>query len=148
MRNYQILNTRDVKKIYKQIEEQFGIKEKLDLGFLKNNKDKIFLISKALDQIELEKMKTNRIGMYFGKLEKNGFRPSIEGSQMIKAKKNIVSLNSKEIEEWMKGEDIESKTKEEGPYVLIQHDKDIFGCGRLKDGKIHNMVPKERQLKI
>jgi len=148
MRNYQILNSRDMKKIYKQIEEQFGVKEKLDFGFLKNNKEKVFLISKALDQVELGRMKTNRIGMYFGKQEKNGFRPSIEGSQTIKAKKNVVELNSKEIEQWMKGEDIEFETKEEGPYVLIKYEKDIYGCGRLKDGKIHNMVPKERHLKI
>ncbi len=147
MRRYEILNTREVKKINKQIEEQFGIKEKLNFGYLKNNKNKIFIISKVLDQIELERMKINKIGLYFGKQEKNGFRLSIEGAQLLKPKKNVIEVNEEHIKKWIKGQDLKIKTKEKGPYVVIRFKKDIYGCGRLREGIIYNMVPKERHLK-
>ena len=55
-----ILNTRDIKKIYQALEEQFGNKKKLDFAFMENNKDKIFLISKDYANIDESKLRINK----------------------------------------------------------------------------------------
>ncbi len=140
-----ILNSREIKAIYKQLEEQFGNKKKLDYGFLENNKDKIFLISKDYANLKTEKLRINNMGMYFGKRQIDGFRLSIEGSQMIEPTKNIIQLNKKQMELWVKGEDV--PFEHNTAYVIVKHKDDTLGCGRVVNNLLRNMVPKERRIK-
>ncbi|MBT4175025.1 hypothetical protein HOC80_03320 [archaeon] len=140
-----ILNSREIKAIYKQLEEQFGNKKKLDYGFLENNKDKIFLISKKYAELDTKRLRVNNLGMYFAKRQIDGIRLSIEGSQMIEPTKNIIQLNKEQMEHWVKGEDF--PFEHETAYVIIKHNKDVLGCGRVVKNTLRNMVPKERRLK-
>jgi len=140
-----ILNSREIKAIYKQLEEQFGNKKKLDFGFLENNKDKIFLISKKYAELDTKRLRVNNLGMYFAKRQIDGIRLSIEGSQMIEPTKNIIQLNKEQMEQWLKGEDI--PFEHETAYVIVKHNKDVLGCGRVVNNILRNMVPKERRLK-
>ncbi|MBS3072265.1 hypothetical protein J4477_00320, partial [Candidatus Pacearchaeota archaeon] len=83
--------------------------------------------------------------LYFLKKERDGLRLSIEGSQLIKAKKNIVQLTKSQSENWMKGDDIEIDGN--SGYVIVQQKNDILGCGNLRNNILRNMIPKERRLK-
>ena len=140
-----ILNSREIKAIYKQLEEQFGNKKKLDYGFLENNKDKIFLISKKYAELDTKKLRVNNLGMYFAKRQIDGIRLSIEGSQMIEPTKNVIQLNKEQMEQWVKGEDI--PFEHQTAYVIVKHKDDTLGCGRVVKNLLRNMVPKERRLK-
>jgi len=144
-----VLNSREVKKILNWLKEHYGIKElKIDKVFLKSTKDRIYLVSKKISELETKNLRLNLIGMYFAKEEKNGVRLSIEGSQIIgpKATKNIAELNKEQINEWIKGQDITGDLKVEG-FVIIKHKDDFYGVGNYKEGKILNYIPKERRIK-
>ena len=147
MQKLKILNTREVKEILRHLKEQFGYEEKLDYVFLLSEKDKIYIINKDIERIDLEKIRINTMGIYFGTLQNNeGLRLSVEGSQIIgdKAKKNIVELDDNERDEWFKGIEIE---KDAGHgFVLIRHGNDLIGCGKAMKGKIHNYLPKIRRI--
>jgi NOL1/NOP2/fmu family ribosome biogenesis protein len=147
-KQFNFLNTREVKKLITAIKEQFGIDNlSIDYYFLKNKKGKINIISKNLGKISTDSMNVNSIGMYLGK-DDNGIRLSIEGSQIIGslATKNIIELDNDQVEKWVRGDDIEVKMQFNG-YVIVKNNGDYYGSGRYKDSKILNFVPKERRIK-
>ncbi|MDP7244932.1 MAG: hypothetical protein QF568_06315, partial [Flavobacteriales bacterium] len=107
MQQLKILNSKEIKEILRLIEKQWNAKLKLNYAFLKNNKNRIFIVNKDISKIELEKLRINSIGMYFCETRNDKIRLSIEGSQIVgpKAMKNIVEINSLQVKQWMKGED-------------------------------------------
>ena len=91
------------------------------------------------------KNKLNSIGIYFCKYEKDGIRLSIEGSMLMKnPKKNVIKLNKKQFEEWMKGNDLEIKHPKE--YVLLEYENMVVGCGKSNEENIRNFIPKSRRM--
>ena len=127
----------------------YGTSEiKLDYVFMKNKDDKVYLLSKDFSKIDTENIRINSIGMYFAKLYPNGIRLSIEGSQLIGplAKKNILEVNNDEVKNWVKGYDILTDERFNG-YVIIKNNNDYFGSGFYREGKIENMIPKDRRIK-
>jgi len=165
MPQLKFLNSKEVKEILKLIENQWGAELKLNYHILKNNKNRIFLINKDINKIELDKLRINSIGMYFCDLE-NGIRLSIEGSQIIgpKATNNVAEIDEEQVKQWLKGEDLElregssSRTSNISPlpsprsrqdysgFVVIKHDNDFLGTGKYKEGKILNYVSKSRRI--
>lgn len=138
------MNTREVKALLRNLEEQYGCQIKINKAFLKSSKDKIYIISKDFAKLDESKIRINNLGMYFCKQEKDGIRLSIEGSQLIKPKKNFIQLSDPE--NWMKGEDIETNENVSG-YVIVKYNNDTLGCGKFKQGKVLNYVPKDRTIK-
>lgn len=147
MQDLKILNSKEKKEIIKLLEKNYGFKEELNYVFLKNKDNKIYLISKDIQKIDLLKLKINSLGLYFGEIKGNEIRLSIEGSQIIGryAKKNVLKLDKDKIVEWLKGFDIDFETKERC-FVIIKNDGDFYGCGKIKENKILNYVPKIRRL--
>ena len=78
---------------------------------------------------------------------KEGLRPTIEGSRLIAqtATKNILELDDSQINDWIKGLDMEGFEVPDGFY-LVKNKKDIYGCCKIKEGKLFNYVPKGRRL--
>ncbi len=148
MQNLKILNKKEIRNILKKLEEHFGIRKiDLDYGFLQNKEGKIFLISKDISKLDINKLRINSLGLYFVKLD-NGIRLTIEGSQLIGniATKNIVEISNNNIMEWLTGNDLYIKADVKD-FVIIKHNKDYFGCGKYKEGKILNFIPKGRRIK-
>ena len=163
MPELKILNSREIKEIYEMIEEQWGAKIKLDYGFLQNNKNRIFIISKDISRIDISKLRLNSAGMYFCELDRIGIRLSIEGSQIVgpKAAKNIVELDEEETRKWFKGEDLEKECKDCQGFVILKNKnqkisslkknffaEDFLGCGKYINGKILNYVGKTRRISM
>lgn len=150
MSELKILNNKEIKEIYKIIEQQWNAKIKLDYGVLKNNKNRVFIISKDISRIDISNLRLNSIGMYFCEIDKQGIRLSIEGSQLVgpKATKNVVELNEEEIKKWFKGEDLEKECKDCNGFVILKYNKDFLGNGKYKDGKILNYVGKTRRINL
>lgn len=146
--NLKILNKKEIKPILNMIKQQWDVDFESDYGFLKNDKDKVFIINKEFANIDTDNLRINSLGMYFGTINRNEIRLSIEGSQLIgpKAKKNVITLTDTEIKDWLHGDDI--KTKEENKeFVLIRNKSDFYGTGKIKENFILNFIPKGRRLK-
>ncbi|MBU3940995.1 MAG: hypothetical protein KKH88_03660 [Nanoarchaeota archaeon] len=142
----QPMNSKEVNRVLKQLKEQFDIDFPKDYYFFKNNKGRIFLISKRLKDINLDKVRVNELGLYFATIEKDGIRLSIEGSQLLKdAKKNVIELTEEQFLEWLKGFDIELEDEREG-YMIVKYKNYYCGSGKLKEKKLNNFVPKSRRI--
>ena len=146
MQKLKILNKKEIKKIIELIKEQWNADVKLDYAFLMNEKRKIFVVSKDITRVELSKLRINSIGMYFGLLNNNVPRLSIEGSQIIgpRAKKNVLELNEKEVREWLRGADSIKDAKQ--GFLIIKHKNDFLGTGKSIGNKVLNFVSKERRI--
>lgn len=150
MQNLKFLNKKETSNILDKIMNTFGIKE-LDLNhdFIRNSEDKIFMVSKQISNFDIKNLRINSLGMYFCKIEKNGIRLSVEGSQKVGnlASKNVVELDKAQIKEWLIGNPVPYDRKENG-FVIVRHENDFFGAGLLKDGTLINYFPKTRRLKV
>lgn len=150
MQELKILNGREIREIYALIEKQWGAKANLDCGFLQNNKNRIFIVSRDISKIDISKLRLNSIGMYFCEYGKVGIRLSIEGSQIIgpKAAKNIIGIDEEETKKWLKGEDLEKECKGCTGFVILRHKNDFLGSGKCADGRILNYIAKARRIFI
>ena len=147
MKNFKLLNSKDIKKLNNQLEGQFGnvfnFKEYI---VFQTPKDKIYIVNRDFGEYDFSKLKINNIGLYFLSIVKDGLRFSIEGSQLFKAKKNILELNKNNFEKWMTGKDLDLEV--EKGYVIIKYGDEFLGCGKSNGEKIFNYVPKERRVKF
>ena len=74
-------------------------------------------------------------------------RLSIEGSQIMGpyAKKNVLELSKEASRDWLKGRDLAVETDCSG-FVIVKSGDDFMGCGKVKDNKLLNFVPKIRRI--
>lgn len=150
---YQILNTRELKPIMKYLSEQYGcdlswMKQKYN--FLLTTKNNLHIINREFQEINLKELRVDTIGLYFGELKFDEVRLSMEGSQIVgpEAKTNILEIKKNEVDAWMKGNDIEpDQLGNIQGFIILKHYNDFVGCGRAKEGKILNFVPKNRRMK-
>ena len=147
MPELKILNSKEIKEIYGMIEDQWGAKIKLDFGFLRNNKNRIFVINKDISKIDLSKLRVNSVGMYFCEID-SGIRLSIEGSQIVgpDAARNVVEVSNEDSKRWLKGEDLEKACNGCNGFVILKNKNDFLGNGKYSNGKILNYVSKTRRV--
>ncbi len=76
-----------------------------------------------------------------------GIKPSTAFLRIIGkyATKNIIVLEEKEAEAYMRGEDIEKDFPVKPGYVIVRSRNDILGCGLYK-GKLINQIPKKYRM--
>ena len=150
MIRYHILNSREIKRIKELLFTQFGFSGELPYVFLKNNKEKLFIIHRNMEQVEMEHLRVDAIGLYFGTLEEDTIRLSIEGSQIIgpHAKKNIIRLDDTQFEAYIKGQDVELNEESPAEIYIIQHGTDFPGCCKIAGKKLTPFIPKSRRLKV
>ncbi|MBW2963259.1 hypothetical protein KY306_00600 [Candidatus Woesearchaeota archaeon] len=143
----EVLNTREIKEIRKLLDSQFGFSGDLDYVFLKNEKNKIFIVSKDFKKIDFDKLKINTIGLYFGEWRRKELRLSLEGSQMIGplAGKNVVDLDEQQLKWYFEGMDLDMDLGAENRFVLLKFREDFIGCSKYKENKLLNFMPKEHR---
>lgn len=149
MANIDFLNSKQKKKLLETIKTQFGIKDlNFDCIFFRN-KDKVFLLSRAFSKLAIENLRINSLGLYFCRMQDNGVRLSIEGSQIIgnKARKNILEIDKIDLYKWIRGQNLETEKSLDG-FVIIKHKNDFLGCGKSKNGIILNYIPRNRRIKV
>ncbi|MBI2549794.1 hypothetical protein HYV83_01270 [Candidatus Woesearchaeota archaeon] len=148
LNKWKVLNSKEVRSILKTIKQQWGTELSFDHGFLEGKDGDIFLISRDVERLDLERLHLESLGLYFGQLRNSELRLSIEGSQLVgkAATKNVVELTGEEFKQWLRGEDVEKQLDSCIGYVLIKHNSDFVGCGKYKEGKILNFVPKARRV--
>ncbi len=83
MQKLTILNTRDVKEIKKQLVAQFGYAPEENYAYLKNEKDRLFIVNREVAQLDLDKLHIDRLGLYFAEVRPGYIRLSKEGAQLL-----------------------------------------------------------------
>lgn len=174
MQNLKILNSKEKKNFFLLIQKQFGCMPESDYAYLKNKDNKIYIITKDFSKLNNSNLAFDSVGMYLGALTNDGFRPSIEGSQIIgkTAAKNIVEISKEKLRQWIRGKDITpdsfeakeeqhsklkkqlnaktekskklNKKESEKGIVIVKCKKDCAGSGKILPGKILNYIPKAR----
>jgi NOL1/NOP2/fmu family ribosome biogenesis protein len=141
------LNTRAVKKISQISEAQWETSLTKDYVYLTNKKNKLYIVNKECFDVDFTKLRIDSIGVYFGELFEDQLRLSIEGSQILGplAKKNIIDLSYEEMRTWLKGNELENKFDCTG-FVIIKHNNDYCGCGKVVGNTIKNYVSKSRRI--
>jgi len=153
MNKLKILNKNQKQELLTKLEGQFGIKE-IPGQIVMKGKEKLFLFSGSFTYREIKKLEEltiiERIGIYFAKIDENSnsLRLSIEGVQLLKDQinKNIFDLNEKDVENWMKGQELNIKTGKKG-FLIMKYKNDFLGTGKASEEKIGNFIPKIRRLK-
>jgi len=145
----EVLNSKDKKHFLQIIKDIYGITELLEFVYFKEE-DKLFVANKDLFDFGFDEYRVKSLGNYIGTFMKDGFRFSIEGSQLFGqlANKNIFEINEEERNLWILGETLNcDKSDFEDTYVLIKCGNDFIASGKIKDGKILNYISKNRKLK-
>lgn len=144
-----IMNSKEVKNLMHHLSEQFGVNEKLNFVFLLNTKGKVYVLNRDIDRIDYETYWIDSAGLYFGTFQKDGFRLSIEGSQIISefATKNVLEFTNEQKHEWLKGNDVDVE-ETLSRLVIVKYENDYFGCGKIKEKILLNSVPKSRRLSV
>ena len=142
------LNSKEIKEIKKKLEAQYDFSGPLDYAFLISEKNKVYIVKKDIDAINLESMRINSFGIYFCEDYGDKLRLSIEGSQIIGpyAKKNVIELDKQSARLWLKGYDVDYPGNT-SDYVIIKSGNDYMASAKHKDGKLLNHVPKERRIR-
>ena len=60
-----ILNSREIKKIIKQIKEQWDADVELDYVFLISSKNKVYVVNRDIGNIDYSRLNVNNCGLYF-----------------------------------------------------------------------------------
>ena len=149
------MNSKERKKLLQTLQDQFGIEELPDGAYIRNAKDKVYVVNREIELIPYEKLYIDAIGLYLGAWQIDGFRLSIEGSQWLApmATKNKIVLSADQRVLWLKGLDLDWEA-DAPAFVIVTYGVDVLGCGKIRmprDGKdesclLLNYVPKARRL--
>lgn len=151
MHQLNFMKSKDVKDTLGRIEKHWGCDLKSFYKkylFVRTEKDRIYLANKEIQHVDLAKLRVNSVGLYFAEVKKDQFRLSVEGSQMVGniATKNVVEISEEQSKQWFKGIDVDFPS-ERTDFVILKHNKDFIGCGKMKEGKILNFLSKIRRVK-
>lgn len=149
------LSRKEKKSMLFYLEERFGLTKEVFKGQgLFKTQQKIYITTSACLQNPLFK-EAETAGLAI--LRPNGvLKPTTDALQLFgkHAKKNTMGLSKEYAERFIRGEDLELSecTKEEqsleAGYVIIKYNEHILGCANLKKGKLKNMLPKSRRIRI
>ncbi|WP_456369311.1 methyltransferase RsmF C-terminal domain-like protein [Geoglobus sp.] len=130
----------DENEILEALKEQFGV-EGLDFRLKVMGKNRIYAYRDC--SLDVEEYHS---GVYFGRIERDGIRLSIEGCYLLadQLKKNVVDVSFEEMVRWLRGDDLE---RSERGYVVLRWKSYYLGCGKGNGRRIRNFVPKDRRLR-
>ncbi len=150
----QPLNSKETKALRAEILNAYGSANELPFVFFSTNEEKLYAATREVEAFLNERLRIERIGIYFGERKHNELRLSIEGSQLLgpHATKHVLSLTTEQRDAWMLGKPIELQADQlddfgiaiEQAFYIIRHGDDFLGCGKIKNGVLLNFVPKER----
>ncbi len=123
------------------LRDQFGVEiSELGLRFYLGGKNRVYAYRECSIDVTAK-----REGIYFGTIEGDGLRLSIEGSFIVGrvAKKGVLEVDDDKALRWLRGESIEASV--EG-YWILKWGEYYIGCGKGDGRRLHNYVPKDRRI--
>ena len=122
------------KKIIEILEKDYGISE-LPYLLIKTGKEKIRAYSGSLSWPELNEfaksVHVELIGSQLCTIENENSRINFDAINIPAIKhqisKNIVEINETQLNDWIRGKNLEISTELKSQFVLIKHQGDFFG---------------------
>ncbi len=142
------LNSKEIKEISKEIEDNYGAGFDFSrYGVYKSGKDKVYIINREATALDFDELRVNTLGLYFCDMSGEEIRLSMEGSFLVSktAKKGILDIGDDDAVLWLSGKDLELKA--ERGFLIIRNRGDILGSGKSTGRLILNYLPKTRRLK-
>ena len=143
-----ILNTREVKKITQLLKDTYGCAISKEYAYLRNEKNRLFVVTREVSQIDIDKIRIERMGLYFAEYKKTQIRLSKEGAQLLVSScgienvKHVVELDKKKAYAYFNGIDLKLNLDLEDSTVIVTYQKQVLGSARYKEGVLLNYVPK------
>ncbi len=157
LHNLTVLNAKERSQIMDFLSDHFGIESGLPNILLMNKDNDLFTVAEEIDLFPLENLKINSLGLYLGEWHHGELRMSVEGSQLLGpfASKNLIDLNVEELRSWLTGHDLlfNDHSKLASGYQLMAYphpitkNRDFLSCGRFREDKLLNFIPKARRVK-
>jgi NOL1/NOP2/fmu family ribosome biogenesis protein len=148
----------DKEKLIKNL-DYYGIK-KLNYLLTKSGKEKIRGYTGSLTTDEIVKINNEigieLLGLYLFHDYHGDLRLSFDAISALKDQitKNIIELDNKQAEEFLKGNDIaltkdeQEKFKDESlGFKIMKNNNEFIGTGKLTKDRVVNYMPKERRLR-
>lgn len=151
MQYLKTLNKQEEKEILNALKKQFGI-TKINGILVKRGAERIFLFQGSLSNKQIQELEytipIERVGIYFAKMQGAYIRLSVDGIHLLKNQitKGIFKLDKTQMQEWMSGNELNIKNKEQG-FLIMKYNTDFLGTGKASENKITNFIPKSRRLK-
>ena len=139
----EIGKTGDAELVKRLLIENYGYAPEL-IYEIRGNHSKVY----AYKPCQLKISDTGRRGIYFGRIESDGIRLTIEGSFLVgpKATKNFIELDDERARRYLAGESVEVEVPD--GWVILKWRSYYLGSAKAKNGKLLNYVPKERRLRL
>ncbi|GAB6134942.1 methyltransferase RsmF C-terminal domain-like protein [Thermococcus prieurii] len=135
--------TGDAELVKRLLIENYGYAPEL-IYEIRGNHSKVY----AYKPCQLKISDTGRRGIYFGRIESDGIRLTIEGAFLVgpKATKNVAELDDERARRYLAGESVEVDAPD--GWVLLKWRSYYLGSAKAKNGRLLNYVPKERRLRL
>jgi len=136
------------------LKERFGFEKSDFEGFVfVADRKRVYLTTEDVAEMGNFSKKQHSYGIIAGRLQREGrlIKPTTNLFQLFgkKAKMNTIKIDDEEKEYFIRGFDIEVEDADAtNGYVIVSWKGHIIGCGLLKDGIMHNQLPKNRIIKI
>ncbi|RDD52229.1 hypothetical protein BA065_02825 [Nanoarchaeota archaeon NZ13-N] len=147
-----ILNKKELDRIMKILKDYYKMREiplnLKDFIFVINKDNKIFIFRKEVQNF-LKKVKVDpsNNGLYILKIEDDGIRFSIEGSQIFGpyAEGKVIEVDLEEVFRSSESERRVELSLEEGFYIA-KRGNDFGGSVKIKKNKMKDFIPKDRKI--
>jgi len=126
------------------LEERFGIILPKEICFA--GEKTLRVMNSELSEFKTPTPKGIRASRMKGKFPK----PTTNFIQLFGhlATKNTVELSREEAVDYFQQEDLETKIKCDTGYIILTYKKAVLGIGFYREGKIENMLPKGRKIRV
>lgn len=145
-----LLTSAERRYLVRRLMDQHGVEDAFDgLVLIRAGQGRIRAVSREAYEVASKLRKVQQVGLYVAKIVKGDVVLSIEGSQLLGSSitKNVIELDEREAEAWMRASPIQRSEKIEGRYVVARCGDLFLGSGRVsRDGKIYPQVAKWRRI--
>lgn len=135
-----------------RLKRQYGVEKPFEgLILIMAGQGRVRATTKETFKVAERLRKVQQIGIYVAKISKGDVILSIEGSQILDGKivKNVLDLDEKSAERWMRAEVLPAPGKYEGKYLIGKCGDLYLGSSRItRDGKLYPQIAKWRRIPL
>ncbi len=143
MINLRLMRSREVREMQSFMFEEFG--SVINGRFFVGSKGRVYLVTDDVVNVDLRSLNAEGVGVYIGRVNPDGFRPSIEGVQLLRPVRNVFELSDGQLVDWLAGRRIVIDTNFNG-YCAFSYHGEVIGPGKVAGGVVWNYIPKERRV--
>ena len=146
---YKKLRHKITKRMKNDLEETYGFKVPNDWMFYHISENRIWLLTPELENFDYSNLSVETMGLYFCYYDYDRLRLSPEAAQLIGplATKNVLFISPKQVEELIRGFDIDIITNLDAEYIILNTAKGFIGVGKNHKTKVLCQFRKNRRIR-